>query len=71
MNQRKMPAGRRTPKRLNNRWGAEFIRRAAELSGTSASMVYRVLNGSAVSAPVSRAIAEARAQLARSKRRVA
>ena len=68
---RERSARKRTKKRTNNRWGAELIRLAAELSGTSASMVYAVLNERAVSAPVSRAVDEARAQLARLRRRVA
>ncbi len=69
--QRERSARRRIPKRTNNRWGSEFIKLAAELSGTSASMVYAVLNKRAVSAPVSRGIEEARAQLRPVRRRVA
>ena len=69
--QRQRSARKQARKRTNKRWGAEFIKLAMELSGTSASMVYAVLNGRAVSAPVSRAIDDARAQMARSRRKVA
>jgi len=69
--QRERSARKRTKKRTNNRWGSEFIRLAAELAGTSASMVYAVLNERAVSAPVSRAIEEARVQMNAVRRRVA
>jgi hypothetical protein len=69
--QRERSARKRTKKRSYERRGSDLVRLAAELSGTSASMVYAVLNERAVSAPVSRAIEEARLQLERPRRRVA
>lgn len=69
--QRQGSARKKTQSRTNKRWGTEFVRLAMELSGTSASMVYAVLNGRAVSAPVSRAIDEARTRLRNQRRRVA
>ena len=71
-------SAQKAEKRTNNRWGAELIRLAMELSrtadrpkGRSMSMVYAVLNGKGKSAPVSRAIEEARARLRNQRRRVA
>lgn len=71
LNQPKKSTRKRIKTRTNNRWGSEFVKLAADLSGTSASMVYAVLKGRAVSAPVSRAIADVRAQLKTQRRRVA
>ena len=67
---RKKPSPKQT-KRTNNRWGSDLIRLAMKLSSTSSSMVYAVLKGRAVSAPVSRAIEDARADLRNQRRRVA
>ena len=71
LNQPKKSTRKRIKTRTNNRWGSEFVKLAADLSGTSASMVYAVLKGRAVSSPVSRAIADVRAQLKTQRRRVA
>lgn len=48
--------------RSHNRYG-ELAKLAIELSGRSPSMVYAVLRGDVTSAPVSRAIREARRRL--------
>ena len=71
LNQPNKSTRKRIKTRTNNRWGSKLVKLAAELSGTSASMVYAVLKERAVSAPVSRAIEEARAQLRPVRRRVA